>query len=128
MAERLFHLPVAGEKPSQTLPSAPEVAADAPLEERVVAVLRGIYDPELPVNIYDLGLIYQLQVHPEGGVEVRMTLTTPACPVAGSLPKLVEDRIAATPGVSSAKVELVWDPPWDRSRLSDEAALQLGLF
>ena len=107
---------------------APEVRADASLEEKVIAALKTCYDPEIPVNIYELGLIYELKVKPSGAVAIKMTLTSPACPVAGALPREVEQKVAAVPGVSGAKVELVWDPPWDMSRLSEEAQLQLGLF
>jgi FeS assembly SUF system protein len=123
-----FSLAVEGDKPEA--PSLPPAALDSavPLEERVVAVLKTIYDPELPLDIYSLGLIYGLDVSPEGSVQVRMTLTAPACPVAGSLPGEIENKIKSIPGVTAAKVELVWDPPWDKSRLSEEAALQLGLF
>jgi FeS assembly SUF system protein len=123
-----FSLAVEGDKPE--LPPVPPEASDQalPLEERVVAVLKTIYDPEIPLDIYSLGLIYGLDVSPEGNVQVRMTLTAPACPVAGSLPGEIENKIKSIPGVTAAKVELVWDPPWDKSRLSDEAALQLGLF
>jgi FeS assembly SUF system protein len=121
-------LPVMGEKAEPATPPAQEVSPAAPLEERVIAAIRTCYDPEIPVNVYDLGLIYELQVDPAGKVQVRMTLTTPACPVAGSLPGEVRSRILAVPGVTDANVDLVWDPPWDRSRLSEEAALQLGFF
>jgi FeS assembly SUF system protein len=107
---------------------APDLAADAPLEEKVIAALKTCYDPEIPVNIYELGLIYELKVDPAGKVSIKMTLTSPACPVAGALPREVEQKVAAVPGVTGAKVELVWDPPWDKSRLSEEAQLQLGLF
>jgi len=102
-------------------------AEPAELQRQVVATLRTLHDPELPVNIYDLGLIYQLDVSPAGAVAVRMTLTTPACPVARVLPGQVETKLKALPGVTDVKVELVWDPPWSRERLSPEARLQLGL-
>ncbi|MGH7226007.1 MAG: SUF system Fe-S cluster assembly protein, partial [Gemmataceae bacterium] len=95
---------------------------------RVIAALRSVFDPEIPVNIYDLGLIYDLQIGPTGAVSIRMTLTSPACPVAGSLPGDVQARVQAVSGVTSANVELVWDPPWSMSRMSDEAQLQLGLY
>lgn len=108
-------------------PSTP-ADPDAPLEERVVAALCTCYDPEIPVNIYELGLIYDLNIDPSGAVSIRMTLTSPACPVAGSLPADVQAKVRAVPGVTSAKVELVWDPPWEMSRMSEEARLQLGLF
>jgi FeS assembly SUF system protein len=120
-------LPTLGEKsPPQADPAA--VDPNAPLEERVVAALRTIFDPEVPVNIYELGLIYQLDVSPEGAVRIRMTLTTPACPVAEALPGQVRERVTAVPGVASADVELVWDPPWTPSRMSEAAQLELGLF
>jgi FeS assembly SUF system protein len=101
---------------------------EANLRERVIEVLRQIHDPELPVNIYDLGLIYGLDIDDMGRVELRMTLTAPGCPVAHAFPGLVRDAVESVPGVSRAKVELVWDPPWDKSRLSEAARLQLGLF
>lgn len=97
------------------------------LKEQVIEVLRTCFDPEIPVNIYDLGLIYEVDVDDEGKAYVKMTLTSPACPVAGSLPGEVEMRVAAVDGVSQAEVDLVWDPPWDQSMLSEAAKLQLGL-
>jgi FeS assembly SUF system protein len=106
---------------------APELPPDASLEEKVIAAIKTCYDPEIPLNIYELGLIYELKVDPAGAVAIKMTLTSPACPVAGALPREVEQKVAAVPGVSSAKVELVWDPPWDKSRMSEAAKLQLGI-
>lgn len=97
------------------------------LQREVIAALRTVHDPELSVNIYDLGLIYELDVTPAGAVAVRMTLTTPACPVARVLPGQVETKLKALPGVTDVKIELVWDPPWSRACLSPEARLQLGL-
>ena len=98
------------------------------LEERVVDVLRTVFDPEIPVNVYDLGLIYEVETDDDkGAVKVQMTLTSPACPVAGTLPGDVELRIKQLDGVNEAEVELVWDPPWDKDRLSEAAKLQLGL-
>jgi FeS assembly SUF system protein len=123
-----FNLLTLNDHPAPAPAPAPDLPADAPLEERVVAALRGCFDPEIPVNIYELGLIYDLQVGPDGAVAIKMTLTSPACPVAGALPGEVQGRVAAVPGVRSASVELVWDPPWDKSRMSEEAQLQLGLF
>jgi FeS assembly SUF system protein len=99
-----------------------------PLQGEVIEAIRQIYDPEIPVNIYELGLIYEVNIKPPGDVHVLMTLTAPACPVAETLPPEVEDAIRNVPGVSSAKVEVVWDPPWDMSNMSDEAKLELGLF
>ena len=98
------------------------------IEEKIVAALRTCYDPEIPVNIYELGLIYDIDVSPSGDVLLRMTLTSPACPVAGSLPPEVQAKMAAIPGVKSAKVDLVWDPPWSPERMSEAAKLQLGMF
>jgi FeS assembly SUF system protein len=98
------------------------------MESAVIEVLRGIHDPEIPVNIYDLGLIYHLDIDDDGNVAIRMTLTTPACPVAGSMPGQVECAVREVPGVRSARVELVWDPPWTRDRLDDLTRLELGLL
>jgi len=117
-----------GNASSPPAPPIPSADSGATLEERVIAALRGVFDPEIPVNIYELGLIYDLKIDPSGAVSIRMTLTSPACPVAGALPGDVQSRVSAVPGVTSVSVELVWDPPWDMSRMSEEARLQLGLF
>ncbi len=98
------------------------------LEERVIAALKECFDPEIPVNIYDLGLIYELNIDEEGVVQVKMTLTAPACPVAGILPGEVQRKVRAVEGVKDAKVELVWEPPWDRDRMSPAALMQLGFM
>ncbi len=98
------------------------------LRDQVIAALKTCYDPEIPVNIYDLGLIYDLDITEAGEVGIRMTLTAPGCPVAGTLPGDVQRRVQAVAGVKDAKVELVWDPPWDRDRLSPTALIQLGLM
>ena len=95
-------------------------------EEQVIKVLRSVYDPEIPVSIYDLGMIYGIQIDGDV-VHVRMTLTTPACPVAGILPGQVETRVKALEGVSDATVELVWDPPWTPDKMSEAAKLQLNM-
>lgn len=103
--------------------------AEQTLERRVIAALRTVFDPELPVNIYDLGLIYGLDVDEASGkVAVRMTLTTPGCPVAQSFPATVECTLRAVPGVRDACVELVWDPPWSRERMSEAARLLTGMY
>ncbi|MFN5778998.1 MAG: SUF system Fe-S cluster assembly protein, partial [Novosphingobium sp.] len=94
----------------------------------VIAALKDIFDPEIPVNIYDLGLIYGVDVDADGGVVVTMTLTTPHCPVAESMPGEVELRVGAVPGVRDAEVNLVWDPAWDPAKMSDEARLELGML
>lgn len=98
------------------------------LKEQIVETLSTIYDPEIPVNIYELGLIYDLQVDAGNNVDVKMTLTSPACPVAGSLPGEVEQKVQAVPGVNSARVELVWDPPYTMDMMSEAAQLKLGLL
>ncbi|MFO1255054.1 MAG: SUF system Fe-S cluster assembly protein [Sphingomonadaceae bacterium] len=98
------------------------------LYEAVIAALKDIFDPEIPVNIYDLGLIYAVDVSGEGAVAVTMTLTTPHCPVAESMPGEVEMRVCAVPGVRDCDVNLVWDPPWDPAKMSDEARLELGML
>ena len=98
------------------------------LTEKVVAVLRTVYDPEIPVNIYDLGLIYDLKVNAQGKVDIDMTLTAPGCPVAQTFPGTVENAVSQVEEVSEAHVELVWDPPWTQDRMSDEVKLQLGLL
>jgi FeS assembly SUF system protein len=97
------------------------------LKDRVIAALKKVYDPEMPVNIYDLGLIYGLEADASGQVSVRMTLTAPNCPVAGSLPASVESAVRAVPGVTDVKLELTFDPPWSKDRMSDAAKLALGI-
>src|ERR1700724_169380 len=106
----------------------PEGEEDPALLEPVLEALRTVRDPEIPVNIVDLGLIYELVVKKGGIVFVEMTLTTPACPVAQSMPGEVETAIRAVPGVNEARVKLVWSPPWDRDRMSEEAKLELGML
>lgn len=103
-------------------------SSDTALEQLVVAALRSVYDPEIPVNIYDLGLIYVVHVDEHSVVNVQMTLTAPACPVAGTLPGQVENVLRQVEGVRDASVELVWDPPWDQERMSEEARLTLGML
>lgn len=99
------------------------------LEARIIAELRGVFDPEIPVNIYDLGLIYGLTVNPaDGTVHIRMTLTAPACPVAQSFPETVAARVRQVPGVEDVTVEMVWDPPWSRTMMSEAARLELGML
>jgi FeS assembly SUF system protein len=98
------------------------------LEGQVIKAIRSVYDPEIPVNIYELGLIYSIDVDATAHVKVKMTLTAPACPVAGSLPAEVERRIEAVPDVRSAEVDLVWEPPWSKDRMSEAARLALDMF
>lgn len=112
------------QKPADVAPGEPGGA----IYDAVIAALKEIYDPEIPVNIYDLGLIYGVDVADNGHVAVTMTLTTPHCPVAESMPGEVELRVGAVPGVSVADVNLVWSPPWDPQKMSDEAKLELGML
>lgn len=108
------------------MPESNKVDVDI-LRQKVIQVLRQIHDPEIPVNIYELGLIYNLSVAETGEVKIQMTLTAPSCPVAGSLPPEVKSRVADVPGVKEVEVELTWDPPWSMDRMSDAARLQLGI-
>ena len=98
------------------------------LEAKIIQAISQVYDPEIPINIYELGLIYDIEIHDDNSVKVLMTLTAPGCPVAGSLPGEVERRIEGVPEVKSAEVVLVWDPPWSRDRMSEAALLQLGML
>lgn len=101
---------------------------DAPLQEKIIAAIRTVYDPEIPVNIYDLGLIYGIDINANNEVNIKMTLTAPGCPVAGILPVQVENVVRNIEQVTDAKVEIVWDPPWTQDRMTDEARLELGMF
>jgi FeS assembly SUF system protein len=114
---------LAGEKPEDE-----NGGAGSDLQAAVVEVLKSIYDPEIPVDIYELGLIYDVAVSEDGDATIAMTLTTPHCPVAESLPQEVELRAMSVPGIRDAVVNLVWDPPWDPSKMSDEARLELGML
>jgi len=101
----------------------------AATEKLIIEAIRTCYDPEIPVNIYELGLVYDINVdEPKGEVSIRMTLTSPACPVAGSLPPEVEAKVRAVPGVTKASVEVVWDPPWTPDKMTEAAKLQLGML
>jgi FeS assembly SUF system protein len=104
------------------------VDATPELETPIIAMLHTCFDPEIPVDIYELGLIYDIDIQPSGDVNIKMTLTSPGCPVAGSLPGEVEQKVGSVPGVASATVELVWDPPWCMEKMSEAAKLQLGMF
>jgi FeS assembly SUF system protein len=99
-----------------------------PLEERVKDVLRNCYDPEIPVNILELGLIYEIKIEPGNDIFIKMTLTSPACPVAETLPVEVEQKIKSIPDVNNAKVEITFDPPWDKDMMSEEAKMELGMW
>jgi FeS assembly SUF system protein len=98
------------------------------IRERVVMVIKTVFDPEIPVNIWELGLIYRVDVDEKGEVEIDMTLTSPACPVAGSMPGEVQEKVANVAGVNRVKLELVWEPSWDPSKMSEAARITLGLF
>lgn len=116
-----------------TFAKEPEAAPAGPVDveavrERIVAALKTVFDPEIPVNIYELGLIYGIQLDDEQNAWVVMTLTSPMCPVAGSLPPEVQGKIAAVDGVKSAKVDVVWDPPWSPDMMSEAAKLELGML
>ena len=102
--------------------------APKPDEDAVVAAIGTVYDPEIPVNIYELGLIYTIEIDDQSAVKVEMTLTAPGCPSAQELPVMVHDAIMAVPGVSGCQVETVWDPPWDPSRMTEDARLSLNMF
>lgn len=116
-----------GPTPAGTWTPEGEVIA-RPTETAVLDAISSVYDPEIPVNIYELGLIYAVEIHDDGAVAVEMTLTAPGCPSAQELPEQVRDAILAVPGVTSATVETVWEPPWDPSRMSEEARLSLNMF
>ena len=115
-------------------PDTPETTTDATtrtpeaIRAAVVDVLKTCYDPEIPVDIYELGLIYGVEVDAEGRAKIKMTLTSPACPVAGTLPGEVETRVRSVPGITEATIELVWDPPWDKDMMSEAAQVKLGFF
>lgn len=98
------------------------------LREPIIDALRTVHDPEIPINIYDLGLIYEIRIAADGDVGIDMTLTAPACPVAGMMPVMVREAVQKVEGVGEVKVELVWDPPWSQAHMTDEARLQLGLM
>jgi FeS assembly SUF system protein len=120
--------PLPDEHPLHTAGMINDPEQSAALRSGIGNALSTVFDPEIPVNIYDLGLVYDVIVDRAGNVGIRMTLTAPACPAAQFLPEQVRKAIAAVPGVSDVKVDVVWDPPWTRDRMSDAAKLQLGMF
>ena len=131
-------LPAAAAEPSAAAPLAPAAPAAAPsalpegelarLTDDVIAALKTVYDPEIPSDIYELGLVYKIDIADDRAVTVEMTLTTPNCPSAQELPTMVENAVASVPGVGEVKVNIVWDPPWDPSRMSDEARAVLNMW
>jgi len=118
MEQDLYNTPTRSSNPLETLA----------LEAQVTEAVRTVYDPEIPINIYELGLIYDLNVESSGQVHIQMTLTAPNCPEAEFIPKRVEDAVKEIPGVTGVDVELVWDPPWNPNRMSEAAKLQLGIY
>jgi FeS assembly SUF system protein len=131
-------VPPAAAAPSAEAPLAPDTGASTPsalpeeelarLTDGIIAALKTVYDPEIPSDIYELGLIYKIDVGDDRAVAVEMTLTTPNCPSAQELPTMVENAVASVPGVGAVKVDIVWDPPWDPSRMSDEARAVLNMW
>ena len=111
-----------------TKPKEEPAGGSEELKSSVIDALKSVYDPEIPVDIYELGLIYDIVISEDGDAAVTMTLTTPHCPVAESLPQEVELRILSVPGIRDAEVKVTWDPPWDPSKMSDEARLELGML
>jgi FeS assembly SUF system protein len=120
--------------PAEPAASTPSAQAEAPsddiarMTDEIVQALKTVYDPEIPADIYELGLVYKIDIADDRGVKVDMTLTTPNCPSAQELPLMVENAVASVPGVREVKVEVVWDPPWDPSRMSDEARVVLNMW
>lgn len=114
--------------PDGEMPPAPPPPVGAVSEDAIINVLKTVFDPEIPVDIYELGLIYAVEIADDGNVKVEMTLTTPACPSAQELPSQVEESVRLVPGVTDVLVEVVWDPPWDQSRMSEDARLALNMY
>jgi FeS assembly SUF system protein len=127
------HPPASTPAEPAATPSTPSVPAEASddiarMTDEIVQALKTVYDPEIPADIYELGLVYKIDIADDRGVKVDMTLTTPNCPSAQELPLMVENAVASVPGVREVKVEVVWDPPWDPSRMSDEARVVLNMW
>jgi FeS assembly SUF system protein len=132
--ETTEHPPASTPAEPAATPSTPSAQAEAPsddiarMTDDIVQALKTVYDPEIPADIYELGLVYKIDIADDRGVKVDMTLTTPNCPSAQELPLMVENAVASVPGVREVKVEVVWDPPWDPSRMSDEARVVLNMW
>ncbi|WP_435229553.1 SUF system Fe-S cluster assembly protein [Pseudopelagicola sp. nBUS_20] len=120
--------PDQAQEPVEGAPLIPPSSTDHPLYEQIVEACRSVYDPEIPVNIYDLGLIYTIIINADSDIAVTMSLTAPGCPVAGEMPGWVQEAVAGVAGVRSINVELVWSPPWGMEMMSDEARLELGFM
>lgn len=114
--------------PMEGTPLIAPSSTDHPMYEQVVEACRSVYDPEIPVNIYELGLIYTIDINAENAVDIKMSLTAPGCPVAGEMPGWVADAVEPLPGIKQVNVELVWEPPWGMDMMSDEARLELGFM
>ncbi|WP_197916538.1 SUF system Fe-S cluster assembly protein [Thiosulfatihalobacter marinus] len=114
--------------PVEGTPLITPSSTDHPLHEQAVEACRSVYDPEIPVNIYDLGLVYTIEISQENDINIIMTLTAPGCPVAGEMPGWVQEAVAGVPGVRDVTVDLVWSPPWGMEMMSDEARLELGFM
>lgn len=131
MTEAPDHIAAPEAPPAAPAPtSAPAIPSDeiARLTDDITAALKTVYDPEIPVDIYELGLVYKVDIEDDRQVKIDMTLTAPGCPVAGDMPGWVENAVSAVPGISGVKVNLVFDPPWDHSRMSDEARVALNMW
>ncbi|MGC1504779.1 MAG: SUF system Fe-S cluster assembly protein [Sulfitobacter sp.] len=115
-------------QPMEGTPLIAPSSTDHPMYEQVVEACRSVYDPEIPVNIFELGLIYTIDISAENAVDIKMSLTAPGCPVAGEMPGWVADAVEPLPGIKQVNVELVWEPPWGMDMMSDEARLELGFM
>jgi len=120
--------PAKEQERSDSAPLSLSVSEAILMQDKVVEVLKGCYDPEIPVNIYDLGLIYDVKVDMSGAADIKMTLTSPSCPAAGMLPGEIEFKVKEIPGIKDVRLDLVWDPPWDTTKMSEAARLQLGMW
>ena len=128
MTDDANQIPATTAAPPASSTGAPSALPEARLTDDIIAALKTVYDPEIPSDIYELGLIYKIDIADDRAVSIEMTLTTPNCPSAQELPTMVENSVASVPGVGEVKVNIVWDPPWDPSRMSDEARAVLNMW
>jgi FeS assembly SUF system protein len=128
MTDDANQIPATTAAPPASSTGAPSALPEARLTDDIIAALKTVYDPEIPSDIYELGLIYKIDIADDRAVSIEMTLTTPNCPSAQELPTMVENAVASVPGVGEVKVNIVWDPPWDPSRMSDEARAVLNMW